>query len=192
MSKFKYDIFISYKRGKNESNENGYKYLGVSVARMIKQAFEIEGYKVYFDCDTGDVTGSKHYISQSKLVLLLLTGYSLSYTDDGKAEPSDGFEEELEEISKLEPVDRLTEMIKLVKKHDEIPKLKIVLNEMLILERELDVISKRDPDVKLKEMKKLKKKIESIEKGIREELQLHRARKAENKGSRTQLRRLQS
>ena len=99
MSKFKYDIFISYKRGKNESNENGYKYLGLSVARMLKLSLEKEGYDVYFDCDTEDKGKSSDKAKQnaddkkaletlvamekSRLVLLLLTGYSFD-NEDGK------------------------------------------------------------------------------------------------------------
>lgn len=108
MSKFEYDIFLSYKRGTAKeisAEEDRYKYLGVSVARMLKQAFTIEGYKVFFDCDLGVPPKEmlEEKIKKSRLVILLLTGYSFIYKG-GQAVPSGGFETELNILSKLDNI----------------------------------------------------------------------------------------
>lgn len=69
----KYDIFISYRHLSSDGENHS-----TSLARSIAQAFEIEGFNVFFDCkDTADNPFNIIQENESRYYIILVTEYSI-------------------------------------------------------------------------------------------------------------------
>ena len=86
----KYDIFISYRRMGKEDPDHRH---STSLARSVAQAFEKEGFLVFFDCWQGTQI-CYEALEKSDYYIILITRYSF---DEG----GDSFKKELQSIKKV-------------------------------------------------------------------------------------------